>query len=1072
MSESSPKQSENQPGVAESGNQRLVTDPVTHQRVQIRDVSKLELEQLPPPPTDKEEKERIAADDGASSDKRHERMDALVQEITHGNWWDDPLGDQRRTRVQTALVAGASAGAGAFGGILCYWSLMGRGSGLTIDLIALVIGCICLSGAVAFASVSFRLIQEDAKTAPDVKDHERKDIRRLLEHNGSSDGPETVAWLNCFLKSLWPIVNPALFVSVADILEDSLQATLPKFIYGVRVADLGQGSEPIRLLGIRWLDAGKAGKEVEGMQAEEGDYINLETSVAFRAKETTGKGLRGRSANLHILMEFYLAGGVVLPAWVELTALLATTRMRISLTPNPPFLSMMTLTLLGKPKVTLKCTPLAKNFLNVMDIPMLSNWIQSSIDSVMEEYVAPRSINLDLKAMLAGRPKMDTDALGVVIITIRKAQGFWEEQPKTFLKNPMAKGADLYITAGWSKWGKPLWSTRIIQKQGSPVWEETTALLVTQTELDALEGLKLQCWDSDRFTADDLHGNVDIPLADVVKDPSTHNRLTQREDGFKTERGDPTKGSLIWEVGYFEKTTLEQHLEKKHQDYNKVKEEIEREAERKLREAMVAGDKEGEVKQQKKEDLKERGDEIIAGSAPTNDWPSGILSVRIEQISGLEIEKIRESGVKEEGEEDETDNMPSAYCTVVINHQRVYKTRTKMKNTNPYFDAGTEKFIRDWKTTSVIIAVRDNRIHENDPLLGIVNLPLRDALKHRSHWIGSLPIVGGVGYGRMRLSLTFRSIQLHLPRRLLGWDVGTLEIVSPITSTIQLPIDYATCHLVLKTDCGKAKVRPQKDGGWAQKKGNPVRLPVRKRYASCLVFEFKKAVMGPDDTPAYATLWLKDIPDDEEVDVSLPVCKNAPKSKLDQAKSNAETDITGDGGPGAHGEEENEVDFGRIEMRLKFWSGLSGYHHYLADKDRHIAGVMEVLDCLEGVERVHGKGPQAFPQEGDLQSDYTSDESDDGEESVASQEQEVEDNREEKEERLGVTREKKGAFKNFRKKQGELHRKHRGLMQWKVARNVAWIGRGVEGTAEKIGDAVTGNLFKHRERELGVEHEV
>lgn len=165
----------------------------------------------------------------------------------------------------------------------------------------------------------------------------------------------------------------------------------------------------------------------------------------------------------------------------------------------------------------------------------------------------------------------------------------------------------------------------------------------------------------------------------------THNRITPRTDQLTNKRGEPAHGTVHWEVGYFEKTTLEQHLEKKHQNYEEVRANIEHEAERKLREAMAAGDeKKGEVEQQKREDLKDRGDEMIAATSPTKDWPSGILSIRVEQISGLEVEKIRESGVKDESEEDDSGDMPSSYCTIIINHQRVYKTRTKMKSNNPY----------------------------------------------------------------------------------------------------------------------------------------------------------------------------------------------------------------------------------------------------------------------------------------------------------------------------------------------------------------------------------------------------
>lgn len=68
---------------------------------------------------------------------------------------------------------------------------------------------------------------------------------------------ESVVWLNSLLKSIWPIMDPGLFTSIGDILEDSLATSMPSGINGVRVADIGQGSEPIRFLGIRWLKAGE-----------------------------------------------------------------------------------------------------------------------------------------------------------------------------------------------------------------------------------------------------------------------------------------------------------------------------------------------------------------------------------------------------------------------------------------------------------------------------------------------------------------------------------------------------------------------------------------------------------------------------------------------------------------------------------------------------------------------------------------------------------------------------------------------------------------------------------------------
>lgn len=243
------------------------------------------------------------------------------------------------------------------------------------------------------------------------------------------------------------------------MLEDALQGSLPKFIHGVRVADIGQGSEPLRILAIRHLKEGAAEKELAGLHAEEGDFVNLELAIAYRAQDV-GRDLKGRSRNVHLLMEFYVSGGVVLPVWVEITGIIATTRLRLQLTPNPPFLAAMTMTFLGQPKVTLECTPLSKGFLNVMDVPGLSKWLQTAIDGAIGAYVAPRSLNLDLKALLSGKEKMDTDAVGVIIVTVKGANGFKNGDEGRVWAGKDKKQGDPYVTVGWGKWGKAMWSTR------------------------------------------------------------------------------------------------------------------------------------------------------------------------------------------------------------------------------------------------------------------------------------------------------------------------------------------------------------------------------------------------------------------------------------------------------------------------------------------------------------------------------------------------------------------------------------------------------------------------------------
>ncbi|EEB90319.1 hypothetical protein MPER_11488, partial [Moniliophthora perniciosa FA553] len=498
-------------------NEREVTDPVTHLPIKIHDATSVELEQIPPPSSSEA---KAAEDKQEDTQQHHDGMEDVVKEEMSKGWWEDVI-TERRKRTQVAVVAAAGA---AVGGILSLLlsRLLGSLFGVTGGFIwtDLLIGSV---GSLALAlGIGGTVFYWGQYEKPKDKLTPRKKEQSIEE--SSAEAPRDASWLNSLLDALWPIVNPSLFTALADMLEDALQTSLPKFINGVRVADIGQGAESVRILGVRWLDGGDANEERDGMEAEEGDFVNLEVAVAYRARaQSKGAGLRGRSGNMHLLMQFWLSGGIVLPVWVEVTGLLATARLRLQLTPNPPFLSVMTLTLLGQPKVSLTATPLAKNFMNVMDIPGLSNWIQRSVDEAVAQYVAPRSLTMDLKTILMGRDKMDTETAGIIVVIIKSAQGFKDGDSSKMWKSSEGRTGDPYVSVGWAKWGKPLWSTRILQNEPSPVWEETCFMLVGPAELNAQERLRLQLWDSDRFTADDLLGAVEVPLKDIMQSSETKN---------------------------------------------------------------------------------------------------------------------------------------------------------------------------------------------------------------------------------------------------------------------------------------------------------------------------------------------------------------------------------------------------------------------------------------------------------------------------------------------------------------------------------------------------------------------
>ena len=141
--------------------------------------------------------------------------------------------------------------------------------------------------------------------------------------------------MNTFLGVMWGLIDPDMFASVADTLEDVMQASVPGVIENVRVAEINQGNNPFRILSLRALPDGhvkdlkddihKHNEQVKDPQElaadeEGGDYYNLECSFAYHAAKS-GTSTSNRAKNMHMQLVFYLGikglFGVPLPIFVE-----------------------------------------------------------------------------------------------------------------------------------------------------------------------------------------------------------------------------------------------------------------------------------------------------------------------------------------------------------------------------------------------------------------------------------------------------------------------------------------------------------------------------------------------------------------------------------------------------------------------------------------------------------------------------------------------------------------------------------------------------------------------------------
>ncbi|KAL8401382.1 hypothetical protein RB596_008251 [Gaeumannomyces avenae] len=1247
-----------------TGGGREVTDPVTHLPIIIHDHTDKDLQSaeqnLPEPGTDHRTARGLR---GAT--KSDEELDAEQKELQQSyngmvKMFPPPDFDELRRELenvyQQALIAGLVITATLTATVVSFLckgpvegpkSIIGTLYGYLSNTAFVSICCAIVAAGIMGVGTWVR-----NKVAALFDDETWDAARRGEAEVVGSDAelPESTQWLNSLFSNIWPLINPDLFVSMIDMIEDVMQASLPRVIKMVSVEDMGQGSESFRVLGIRWLPTGAASQTVtpegqlerpeknsskdskdalnsggggdesqnaprrsgdesdcenddmaaqltqqeqqdqaamkQGLEGEEGDFVNLGLALAYRSR-SSGKSIKSKAKNAHLYIKFYLPGGLAVPVWVELKGFIATLRVRLQLTPDPPFISLCTLTFLGQPRVSLSCVPLSKHSLNIMDVPLISSFVQSSVDAAVAEYVAPKSLTLNLKDMLVGDDfKKDTFSRGVIWIFIKQARGF--KQGDSGLGPFKEASSDSYVTVSWGKFGKPVSSTRIVMNEQQPDWHEYASILVTPEELNADEKLRLQLWDSDRWTADDDLGRVEIDLKYLMSCEDTRNRMQDREDQFRgQDSSEMLPGTLTWSVGYFTKPRIgEEKLAK--QTVNpeittkeQLKEHVSKLTERKLRESG-AGPHDDVVHQQKAQDYKEIEDSMIISAPPSEEHLSGILSIQIHNITGLEVQRLNRrdrEAMKDYAEESEQeDDMPDSYCTIILNHKKIYKTRTKPKNSKPFFNAGTERFIKDWRTAEVMIAVRDSREREDDPLIGLVFLPLAKIFAKRSQIHEDFPLVGGIGYGRARVSLVWRSVEMNLEPNLTGWDYGTLEVCGPVreASKDSLPSDLRQHRIKLRTNMGKLKMQPR--GKRSKDKGNAdtdsegrqewcprekrVRenafLPVRRRYASALVIEFRESAFGPDRTPAFAVIWLHELTDEEERTFKLKVWKGG-KNNLRRAESCCDYDGMHDG----------EEELGEVELTLKFWRGLSGYHKSYASQSKNadMRNVMECLDTITDEGLRDDEGDETDDTEPDSEDEDGGKEGDDqdapvdggeietdekGEREEANKETtDTNDSKADKEaaaakrKRLQVhtndsssgsdsdsdkdgdeddtfgkggdddgsdsretsplkrlSRFKKiksifrspvdggtkavlsvataghdgggggdggvrGRLKDYKDHHKQLHRKHRGVMQWRAARQADHVG----GKLSRLKGTV-GGMFKHKEKDVGIETEV
>lgn len=364
-----------------------MADPVTHLPVQIHDFTSKDLKNAP-------ENEPSAGSESRSAtglpaqlkDREKLREDHLeTQEAHYALQAQFPPPKFESVRLQLSQVVERGIAAGLTGVLVV--------CALTYTLIAFIgdrkplenwvrLGLMALGLSLSCVIIMSTKAWTKNKINHAWDDEVWEAKRQQEKHHAAAHDSETAQWLNSLLASIWPLVNPDLFTSVSDALEvssfqiilkpwthlyqDVMQASLPKMVRMVSVEDIGQGSESVRILGIKWLPTGAAAKTVskdgrlksgqdekqsdravpgegevqqdaekdnsgndskgrekdetpqqqendenvaEGMEAETGDFVNVEIAFSYR-RRGIGTGFHSRAKNAHLYLAFYLYAGI------------------------------------------------------------------------------------------------------------------------------------------------------------------------------------------------------------------------------------------------------------------------------------------------------------------------------------------------------------------------------------------------------------------------------------------------------------------------------------------------------------------------------------------------------------------------------------------------------------------------------------------------------------------------------------------------------------------------------------------------------------------------------------------
>lgn len=192
-------------------------------------------------------------------------------------------------------------------------------------------------------------------------------------------------------------------------------------------------------------------------------------------------------------------------------------------------------------------------------------------------------------------------------------------------------------------------------------------LLVTPELIKADENLSVELWDSDRHSADDIVGKVELSMQKMIQHPGKMYPQVSKLAGMDADSEMP--GELHWEVGYFGKPKFRPAL--RTDGKNRALPEN-------LRDHPELQDEKGATNTAE--------DDAVQHTPPDPLWVSGVCSIVVHQIVNLELDNVKGTEGSRKGKEfepakpsgeiteEQGKHLPTSYCTILYNDELVSHT--------------------------------------------------------------------------------------------------------------------------------------------------------------------------------------------------------------------------------------------------------------------------------------------------------------------------------------------------------------------------------------------------------------